>query len=103
MQQRVFGGRWVGASLAAQHHLARYKGEGGHWEGGGHGGANCEVWRDCAPRALWGLWLPVSLLSCDTNSCDTGGHRDTTQGAKNSQKKFTPRPRKKRTNLDCML
>ena len=38
MQQRVFGGRWVGASLAAQHHLARYKGEGGHWEGGGHGG-----------------------------------------------------------------
>ena len=49
MQQRGFGGRWVGASLAALHHLARYKGEGGIGRGGGHGGANCEVWRDCAP------------------------------------------------------
>ena len=82
MQQRGFGGRWVGASLAARTIWRGIRGR-------GHGGAsNCEVWRDCAPSRTLGALAATCLCCPATPSCDTGGHliAAATQGGKKAQK-----------------
>ena len=94
MQQRGFGGRWVGASLAALHHLARYKGEGGIGRGGGHGGANCEVWRDCAP-AHSGASMATCLSAVLRPTAVTPGVTETQPKAQKTKKSSAKEKRNK--------
>ena len=84
MQQRVFGGRWVGASLAAQHHLARYKG--GTW---GVGGLTVKCGETVLPAHSGGFGY-LSLCCPATPTAVTPGVTETQPKAQKTPKKSLP-------------